>query len=338
MGRITILFGGQSSERLVSVATAQNLAKNIETAMLWFWSPDGSVILVDQDELVSHDRPFEDAFTPKRHPFAAHLADALDIAREKRLTLVFGLHGTGVEDGKLARECEIRGVPFTGSGSHASEIAFDKFTSKEKARAAGIQVAPSLVIREARDVTSIAAWLDLHGQLVAKPIADGSSSGLMFIARGEPLDTLQNALQSAPHLVEPRLSGLEVTVGVHEYDGRIEALPVVEIAVQAGFVFDYRGKYLGQGTEEICPARIERSVEQSLQHHATEIHKAVGAFGYSRSDFIVTADGPTFLEINTLPGLTSASLFPLALQVAGISFQDFIGHQIKIAEDRSARP
>ena len=259
---------------------------------------------------------------------------ALAVARDRRLTLVVGLHGTGVEDGALAARCEALNIPFTGSGSRASALAFDKRAAKERAAAAGIPVAPALLVETECDIASVESWLDKHGQLVAKPVADGSSSGLHFLARGDDLALLKAAARSGAYLVEPRLVGTEVTVGVHEGEKRLEALPVVEIVIQPGFAFDYQGKYLGHGTEEICPARISSSDRDALQRHAVAIHEAVGAFGYSRSDFILTEDGPVFLEINTLPGLTAASLVPLAIRTAGLSFADFMARQVALAEAR----
>ena len=114
------------------------------------------------------------------------------------------------------------------------------------------------------------------------------------------------------------------------------ALPPVEIRPADG-AFDYKSKYLAASTQEICPATFGDAVNAALQAGALKAHKAVGAMGYSRSDFIVTGDGVVFLEINTLPGLTKASLYPKALHAQGIAFADFLRDQIALAEKRTQK-
>ena len=97
----------------------------------------------------------------------------------------------------------------------------------------------------------------------------------------------------------------------------------------------YQAKYLAAGTQEICPGRFPDEVTGAIQAAAVAAHKAVGAMGYSRSDFIVTDKGPVFLEINTLPGLTKASLYPKALAAQGIGFAEFLAGQIALAVRRA---
>jgi D-alanine-D-alanine ligase len=114
------------------------------------------------------------------------------------------------------------------------------------------------------------------------------------------------------------------------------ALPPIEIVPAEG-VFDYTAKYLLKSTREICPGRFSSQMTAAIMDHAVRAHQALSCRGYSRTDFVVTEQRPIYLETNTLPGLTRASLYPKALQAQGIEFVDFLRDQIALAERRAAR-
>ena len=114
------------------------------------------------------------------------------------------------------------------------------------------------------------------------------------------------------------------------------SLPLFEIVPAEG-AFDYTAKYLLKSTQEICPGRFSPEVTAQLKDQAMRAHKALSCTGYSRSDFIVSAKGLIYLETNTLPGLTAASLYPKALKAQGIEFSDFLRDQIALAEKRNLR-
>jgi D-alanine-D-alanine ligase len=332
----TILFGGTSRERLVSVASAQHLAAVLPSAELWYWTADDQFVAMPRAELLAHQRPFELPLVASSQPFARSLDAMLDYAARTRRLLLLALHGGASEDGQLARACEVRGIPFTGSGSRASAIAFDKVRAKEVAASAGVRVAPALLLSNAQAARDprLAEWLTKYGKLVAKPVADGSSYGILFVETAAELEKLPELASQESYLLEAFLRGPEATVGVVEWDGVVEVLPPVEIRINPNRAFDYAGKYLGAGTSEVCPAQLPAATIEALQNAARRVHRAVGAFGYSRSDFIVTDQGPTFLEINTLPGLTGSSLIPLELKAAGHAFDKFIAAQIEQARQR----
>jgi D-alanine-D-alanine ligase len=133
------------------------------------------------------------------------------------------------------------------------------------------------------------------------------------------------------HLAEAFVEGRELTVGVIEEAGGLRALPCSEVVLEAGRTFDFDGKYLGKGVCEITPADVPEETARSAQSVAIAAHEAVGCRGYSRTDIIMGKEGPVFLEINTLPGLTRASFIPQQLQAAGIDLRDFLEGQIEIA-------
>src|SRR5262249_55774636 len=134
--RVTILFGGTNKERLVSVASAQAIADALPEAELWFWAADDSVHETDAKTLAGHARPFEVDFVPGGRKVGASIEQALDKASDR--VLVLGLHGGRAENGELQAACEFRGVPYTGSDSTSSHLAFDKVSAKRFAAIAGV--------------------------------------------------------------------------------------------------------------------------------------------------------------------------------------------------------
>jgi D-alanine-D-alanine ligase len=326
--RITILFGGTNKERLVSVASAQALCQALPEADLWFWDADDSVHQTDAKTLAEHSRPFEHAFRPGGGRVATSIELALDQAASDGRLLVLGLHGGRAENGELQAMCEFRGIAYTGSDSTSSHLAFDKVSAKRFAAIAGVRTTTGIALENLDE-----AFAE-HGRLIAKPIFDGSSYGLIFVNSKQDLVAVRNAARSESYLIEPFISGVEGTCAVLEQsNGLIFSLPPIEIVPGEG-TFDYTAKYLLKSTQEICPGRFAPDVTAAIMDHALRAHKALSCTGYSRSDFIISDKGPVYLETNTLPGLTKSSLLPKALKAQGIDFADFLEDQIVLAERR----
>jgi D-alanine-D-alanine ligase len=324
--RITILFGGTNKERLVSVASAQALHSALPEADLWFWDVADTVHEVRSQDLLNHARPFEDEFKPGSRGVA--LEPALEKAKAEDRVLVLGLHGGRAENGELQAMCEMRGIPFTGSGSASSHLAFDKVAAKRFASLAGVRAPEGIALED------IEAAFARHGKLIAKPARDGSSYGLIFVNAKQDLVAVRNAATTEEYVIEPFVSGVEATCGVLEQsDGTLRSLPPVEIVPAEG-AFDYTAKYLAKSTQEICPGRFTPDISAQIMDQALRAHRALSCSGYSRTDFIVSAKGPIYLETNTLPGLTKASLYPKALKAQGIEFPDFLRDQILLAQKR----
>lgn len=329
MTRITIFFGGTNKERLVSVATAQALHSALPDADLWFWDVDDTVHETRSEVLLKHSRPFEEPFTPGT-PSIGRIEQALDKAKAQDRLLVLGLHGGMAENGELQAMCEMRGIPFTGSGSASSHLAFDKVAAKRFAALAGVKAPAGIMLDD------LERALDEYGRLIAKPARDGSSYGLIFVNATQDFVAVRRAVKIEEYVIEPFIAGTEATCGVLEQlDGSLIALPPVEIIPAEG-AFDYTAKYLAKATQEICPGRFTPEISAQLMDQALRAHRALSCGGYSRSDFIVSKQGPIYLETNTLPGLTKASLYPKALKAQGIEFADFLQHQIILAEKRHA--
>ncbi len=329
-----ILFGGSSEERLVSVASAQNIAAVIPEAKLWFWTREGRIHEVEPLELAGHAEAFTKEFVPKSLGMAGTLESALMKLNGK--TVIVALHGTEGEDGTLQKLLETMKISFTGTGAVASEKAFNKVHTKDIARENGLPVVGELIVDDLGPATvkELRDFLSQNKKIVIKPLANGSSVGLHIVNGPEDLDRAIHAMKDSgyfPYVSEPFITGREITVGVREdKDHNLSALPCSEVRVIQGRQFDYQGKYLGSGVEELTPAPLSKTESDACQKLALQMHKAIGCKGYSRTDMILTDKGPVLLEINTLPGLSRASFIPQQLKVAGISLRDFFLEQINL--------
>src|SRR3569833_1210132 len=235
--RITILFGGSNKERLVSVATAQALHAALPAAALWFWDVDDTVHEAGGKALAAHAQPFEDPFAADGNNLG-DLAAARDRAKSEVRVLARGLHGGRAENGELQVMCVMRGVPFTGSGSTSSHLAFDKVAATRFAVLGGVSATQGIALDDAEQA------LAEHGKLIAKPVKDGSSYGLMFVNARQDLVAVRKASETEEYLLEPFISSIEATCSVlAQAAGALLALPPIEILPAQG-AFDYFAKYL----------------------------------------------------------------------------------------------
>ncbi len=339
MNQVVLLFGGTSDEKLVSTASAQNIVQYLYNPVAWFIAPTGEVYDVSINELQHHPEPFKNLLQPKNPPLAKSLPQALPLLKNK--TVFIGLHGTEGEDGKFQKLFEENHVPFTGSGSASSALCFNKLLTKEKARQARIPLANQLELDLANTPEALSLQekklLDFFQQkkkIVVKPVASGSSFGLHIVTNSMQLENAFKDLQRWDMLAEEFVEGRELTVGVFDFHGELRALPASEVILELGSNFDYEGKYLGRGSKEITPAELSPDEMKQCQQLALQSHRTFSCYGYSRTDMILTARGPVFLETNTLPGMTKASFFPQQLEVEKISMKTFVDEMIMLAENR----
>ncbi len=338
------MFGGNSDERFVSVASAQNLARtmadNSKTPFteLWFVAPNTSVTLVTLEELSRHENPFKTAFEPAQRPAARTIEEAIANLKSD-VTVFIGFHGTFGEDGKVQAMLEKNKIPFTGSGSKSSHLCFEKTLAKKVVVEKGIKIAPELVLMAGNEnfEAPLTAFFKEHGKIVVKPVANGSSIGLHIVTDEKVLKAACADIKQAKYgrfMAEKFIAGRELTVGIIETNGRMSALPPSEVVLNPGSSFDYDGKYLGLGSLEITPAKISDSEAQIAKRVALEAHELLGCFGYSRTDLILTNGEIHFIETNTLPGLTKASFIPQQLEAAGLTVTQFVESQLANANSR----
>lgn len=297
---VTVMLGGTSSEREVSLRTGVGVARALR-------SLGHTVLEVD--------------------PQAAEWT----IPRETEVVFL-ALHGTHGEDGTVQEQLERLGIPYTGCGPEASRIAFDKAQSKQRFLAAGIPTPRSTILTSPQQERPEGWKLPL----VLKPVCQGSSVGLQFVERAEDWNAaLADVFQYDQRvLLEEKIDGRETTVGI--LDDQI--LPIVEIRPKAG-AYNYRNKYTPGATDYLCPAPIDPEVAQRIQTIARLAFRAVGGRDYGRIDIMLAASGtPYVLEVNTLPGMTETSLLPKAALAAGVAYPALCQRMIDLALKRAKRP
>jgi D-alanine-D-alanine ligase len=285
--RIAVLMGGPGSERDVSLATARGVSKALRSL--------GAAVF----EVNVKDENFE-------------LPEKVDLAFNT-------IHGTFGEDGRLQRILEQRGVAYTGDGIEPSETAFDKIRSKEKFREHNVTT-PVWQVITAGQRPSIPL------PIVIKPPREGSTVGVHIVRSEGEIDSAMAEVTKfgADVLVERFIPGRELTIGILGD----EVLPILEIIPKGGF-YDFTNKYpflnpqAGGAAEHVCPAKIDEKKTKEIQDLALRAFRALGLKVYSRVDVILSENGEPFvLEINTIPGMTEASLLPDAAAVAGINYPD----------------
>lgn len=345
--RVAVLMGGTSSEREISLNTGRQIVSGLDTTKY-------DVIAIDTQDLptLQNNKTVEAQFIA---PAFANIADVsgnvseqITIQNTQPLTpntqrpdLVFiALHGRGGEDGAVQGMLEVLGIPYTGSGILASALAMDKAMSKRLFRSANIPVANEILLsRRPADrnalITQIQAQIGGFPVFV-KPNREGSTVGGTLVQTPEQLgEAVSHAFQyDTSVLVEQYLRGMEITVGILGNAGEaLTALPVVEI-VPTSDHYDFESKYAAGGSEHIIPARLNEAQTRQIQELAQQCHNLLGCRGMSRTDFIVTADGPFALETNTIPGMTPTSLLPQSAAVAGIPFAELLDRIIESSTRR----
>ncbi len=334
--KIAVLFGGTTAERDVSIASGTEVIKALREA-------GHEVVAVDTARGVLPPPDEERLLTSGVAPVAPELAeldllstgDASALTRDPQfrdVEVVFlALHGGTGEGGQLQALLDLVGIPYTGSGMLGSAMAMDKDISKRLVRAAGIPTPEWLMAPvDAREAVERLAL-----PLVVKPSKQGSSVGLTVVRRADEVDdAVEEAFRYDDEvMLEQFIAGRELTVPILAD----AALPVGEIVPQHE-IFDYECKYQPGMSEEIFPAHIEPSLAARAQDLALKSHRALKLGGFSRVDFRLDADGGLwFLEVNTLPGMTAASLFPKAARAAGISFRELCTLLCRLALQEHAR-
>lgn len=339
--RVVVLFGGNSDERRVSVASAQHICFRIAEAEPIFEAVSGALFRCPREHLAAFQNPFVTDYAPPGPASWPSLAAALDAPESRDALFFLAYHGQGGEDGSAQRLFEARHLAFTGSGSKASADTFDKDIAKRLARQAGLRTAEALDLpRDEKGIRSaLADLLQKHGRAVAKPVRGGSSVGLYHVTDAAAADRAAQAIAASglDYLAEEFVTGTELTVGVVDGPKGRRALPPSEVRLAPGRAFDYEGKYLARGTTEVTPAEVAPEVTQAARELALAAHRALGCEGYSRTDMIATPAGPVFLEINTLPGMTRMSFIPQQLEVEGTPVVDFLRGQLELAKARRDR-
>ena len=319
--KIVVLAGGLSPERNVSLSTGTGVCRALRKR-------GHKAVLVDMFLGLEHfDGKVEEVFDApdglcsnvviEKTKFGPGVLEAC-----KAADIVFlGLHGECGEDGRVQATFDLLGIPYTGAGYLSSGVAMDKAITKAVMERVGVRTAPwcDVTYTEA-DIPRLVEELEVP--CAVKVVNGGSSLGLSLPDTKEELEkALHEMLRYGNHiLVEKKLFGRELTVGVlgNEY------LPAVEIIPQNDSAyFDYVAKYQDGGSLEVCPAPITEEEWRQMGEATLKLYHGLGLSAYARADFILDSEGKAWcLEINTLPGMTSASLLPKEAAAIGMSYED----------------
>lgn len=312
-----MLGGGFSSEREISLMTAKQIMAALPS---------------DRYEADFIDVDKEGKWMDRRGDIIA----GTDVA-------FIALHGRYGEDGRIQAVLDLWGVPYTGSGVLASALGMDKAKCMEFLAPAGIRIPAFVALRRGeRSIEEIKSLVsERFGYLcVVKPNESGSSVATAIVRSEDRLEAAVKAAfeEDKTVLVMEYVKGRELTCGVMGGSGqdKAEALPPIEIIAHGSEFFDYQTKYFSKTVEEVCPAAISKELTEKIQRLSEKIHQSLGCEGLTRSDFILSEkDGELyFLEINTIPGQTEASLCPKEAKAIGLSFAEFIEKQIRMALEK----
>jgi len=301
--RIAVIMGGRSGERDVSLRSGKRVHDSLN-------SQGFKAIALDADEKL------------------------IDNLKRNKIDIAYiMLHGKFGEDGTVQGLLEHFSIPYTGSKVLASALAMNKVASKRIFEAVGITTPKYCVIdndipikRQCEKIRRVFPF-----PLVVKPVSEGSSLGISIIKDEEELEkTVSETVDKFSNVfIEEYIKGKEVTVGIIGKGSDTAALPILELKPKAEF-YDYKAKYTEGGTEFVLPAKLPKDLYKHVQDTALAAHRALGCYGVSRVDIIISGSHTPFVhEANTIPGMTDRSDLPAEAECAGISFDELV---VKILE------
>lgn len=298
--RIVVFYGGVGEEREVSLQSGPAIAEALARQYV--------VEAVELD--------------------AAELPQGLDL---KEAVVFPALHGSFGEDGTLQAALEVAGVSYCGSDAAASRLCMAKDRTKILARDLGIAVPEAIHFTAGVNPLGDAVIEELGSSLVVKPANMGSSVGLHFAENRSALGVALSQVHRGEWLIERRIQGRELTVGL--IDGK--AMGVVEVVSQSG-VYDYAAKYASQTTEYRFPAALDAELASEIKAAAEAIFAGCACRDFARIDFLLEGSRPYFLEVNTLPGLTATSLLPKSASCEGLDFESLAAALVRGGCERYA--
>jgi D-alanine-D-alanine ligase len=350
--RVVVLMGGANAEREVSLKTGATVVRElcrrhrirpVEILATGAWRCAEGIVHEGLDP--SPDAWFEGE--------GQHPVRALDALLGAGVDVVFNaLHGPLCEDGTIQGFFRTVRVPLTRPDVIPAAVTMDKRLTKLGLAAAGVGTPRFFWIPAAKLRSEPVRWDELLEQesrrvplpWVLKPNRLGSSVGVAILRTpSDVLERAQEAIDAWPAeaagddlLVEEAIQGRELTCGVLETDGAPRALPPIEIRPRTSDFFDYHAKYTPGASEEVCPAPLTPSEDERVRATAVEVHRLFGCAPLSRTDMFLTGNGDCLvLEVNTLPGMTSTSLVPLAASRAGIPLADLFSALVEHALARA---
>jgi D-alanine-D-alanine ligase len=315
---IALIYGGYSGEAGISKKSAMNILPYFDTSHKiylieisksgWFYEPDH--VPVDKNDFSIQINGGKIRF---------------DVA-------YIMVHGTPGEDGILQAYFDMVGIPYTTSSSYVSMLTFHKYYATLLAKALGVKVAESLYFPSKNEINIEKIVSTLGLPVFVKPATSGSSIGMSKVKKREEMSlAIEKAFEvSGEVLIEKALQGIEVTCGAFREKDYVHILPPTLIKSKKEF-FDYEAKYTSNLSEEITPAPIEKHYIQKIQETTGFLYDKFRCKGVVRIDYILQDGELYFLEINTVPGMSEASIIPKQLQVYGLSLTEMLEKIIREA-------
>ena len=318
---IAIIMGGYSSEYEISLKSGQVVFETL----------DASKYNAYKVHIFKNKWVYVDA-NDNEYPIDKNDFSVTVNGNKTTFDCVFNaIHGTPGEDGYMQGYLELLNIPHTSCGMYQASLTFNKRDCLSTLKPYGIKTATSYYVNLGDTVNETAIVEKVGLPCFVKANKAGSSFGITKVYKKEDL---KNALDVAfkeddEVIIESFLDGTEVSVGVITYKGEVIVLPITEIVSNNDF-FDYKAKYLGE-SQEITPARLTKVQEEKVNSVAKKVYEVLKMKGFSRSEYIFKDGEPHLLEVNTVPGLTKASILPQQAAAAGISLVELFSNAIEEA-------
>lgn len=316
-------MGGYSSEYEISLKSGQVVYKHLDRAK---YTPYKVHIFKNKWVLVENDKEY----TIDKDDFSANIE-----GQKITFDCVFNaIHGTPGEDGKLLAYFELLEIPHTSAPSYQMALTFNKRDTLSVVRPYGIKTATSYYLNQGDAINEGEIIEKVGLPCFVKANRAGSSFGVTKVyEKAKLMEAIHIAFKEDDEvIIESFLDGTEVSVGVITFKGKTKVLPITEIVSDNDF-FDYEAKYLGQ-SQEITPARLSKEDENRVNEVAKKAYEALRMKGFSRSEYILVHGEPYMLEMNTVPGLTEASILPQQAAKAGISLAELFENAIEESFDK----
>lgn len=314
MRNIAVLAGGYTSERKISLNSGNQIFNSLDKSLY-------NAFLVE----VNLNGMF---CVRNEHKFPVDMNDFSFISPEGTVKFDFAyiaLHGSPGEDGQIQGWLDLLGIPYSACGVFASSVTFNKVACKKMLSGSGVNLAKSLVLFNGQsfDVDEIVNEIGLP--CFVKPNTAGSSYGVTKVYKKEDMiDAVNSACEEDDTIiVEEFIEGVEVSCGVLKTEKEEIIFPVTEISTTNDY-FDTEAKYTPGLTEEITPARISKSETEAVQSYSSQIYDELECKGIVRIDYIIRKGTPYFLEVNSIPGMSSESIVPKQIRTIGRTMSEIL--------------
>ena len=310
--KVAIIEGGYSSEKAVSIKSAQTVFDHLDRSKF-----DPTRVLIDKHEWTAYDE--DGRYAIDRNDFSF-------IKNNRKIQFEYAfivIHGTPGEDGKLQGYFDMLDIPYNTSSAAITSLTFQKFHCNRYLSTFGIHVAEGVIRKKGDEINEQEILNKVGLPCFVKPTDAGSSFGVSKVKEtNQLLDAINNAFEHGEEvIVEAFIEGRELTNGVCRNEEGIHVLPITEIISENEF-FDYEAKYEGQ-SNEVTPAQISTDLEKKIKDLTYKIYDILGMKGIARMDYIVNNDGiPFLIEINSVPGMSKESIVPQMAEFEKINLKD----------------